>query len=54
MRFLKIYIIIKCAARARILQSSPIRYKVYERLGFREDGQMDWYMYAWAQDVKTL
>lgn len=37
-----------------ILQSSPIGYKVYERLGFREDGQMDWYMYAWARDVKTL
>jgi len=37
-----------------ILQSSSIGYKVYERIGFREDGQMDWYMYTWAQDVKTL
>ncbi|MFX0199810.1 MAG: hypothetical protein ACFFCW_27115 [Candidatus Hodarchaeota archaeon] len=40
--------------KVAILQSTPMGYKVYVRLGFREDGQMDWFMYTWAQDVKTL
>jgi len=37
-----------------ILQSSPMGYRVYERLGFREDGQSGWYMYTWADQVKTM
>ncbi|MHA1522580.1 MAG: hypothetical protein ACTSRK_20620 [Promethearchaeota archaeon] len=39
--------------RVAILQSTSIGYKLYERIGFREDGQMNWYIYTWAQDVKT-
>ena len=40
--------------KVAILQSSPMGYKVYERVGFKENGKMDWWMYTWAEGVHTI
>jgi hypothetical protein len=37
-----------------VLQSSGMGINLYKRLGFKEDGQLYWYMYTWADQVKTL
>jgi ribosomal protein S18 acetylase RimI-like enzyme len=37
-----------------ILQSSGMGINLYKRLGFKEDGVQYWYMFTWADQVKTL
>jgi len=37
-----------------ILQSSGMGINLYKRLGFKEDGLQYWYMYTWADQVKTI
>lgn len=36
-----------------VLQSTEVGFKVYSRLGFKEDGILDWYMYTWDKKAKA-
>jgi ribosomal protein S18 acetylase RimI-like enzyme len=36
-----------------VLQSTEAGYKVYSRLGFKEDGILDWYMYTWDKEARA-
>lgn len=36
-----------------VLQSTEAGFKVYSRLGFKEDGKLDWYMYTWDKEAKV-
>jgi GNAT superfamily N-acetyltransferase len=36
-----------------VIQSTEVGFKVYSRLGFNEDGILDWYMYTWDKEAKA-
>lgn len=36
-----------------VLQSTEAGHKVYGRLGFKEDGILDWYMYTWDKEARA-
>jgi GNAT superfamily N-acetyltransferase len=36
-----------------VLQSTEAGLRVYSRLGFKEDGILDWYMYTWDKEAKA-